>query len=225
MIMKKLGYLISMVSSLCLFPSCIKYHKVVTSEFPQGNETKDCREITHNNVRSQKIYSEFKTEALFDVLLLSDQTREAYAQNFAQRRGKDPQELLNREFEENKHWISFYVLAEIRDNTNPALNEKNSYWTLFLRTPNGKRIEPVSIKEVEIEPEYQRFFGYRFTPHKTVYLIKFPQQGLDNKNLVNPNDPITLVIASPTKEVPLVWDRKDYKKHAELLSDKDFYWC
>ncbi|MBX9830826.1 hypothetical protein K2X40_02630 [Candidatus Babeliales bacterium] len=228
MIIKKLGYLISLVGGLCLFSSCIKYHKVIKSEFPQGNENQDCREITHNNVRSQKIYNEFKTEALFDVLLLSDQTRTAYVKNFAQRRGKNQegyQQLLDREFEENKHWVSFYVLAEIRDNSNPSLNEENSYWTLSLQTPSGNRIEPTSIEEVDIEPEYQTFFNHRFTAHKTVYLVKFPQQDLDNKNLINPNDPITLVIASPTKELPLVWDRKDYKKHAELLSDKDFYWC
>lgn len=220
--------MLGIVSSLCFFSSCIKYHKVVKSEFPQGIEEQDCREITHNNVRSQKMYTEFKTEAVFDVLLLSDQTRTAFIQKFAQRRGKDRkaiQSLLEKEYEENADSISFYVLAEIKDNTNPALNEKNSYWTVALEASNGQRLEAESIQEIDIEPEYQIFFGYRFTPHKTVYLVKFPRESTDKTTIINSHEKITLVIASPTKEFPLTWDPKDYKKHAELLSDKDFYWC
>ena len=150
---------------ICLMPGCVPYHKLAKTEFPQGSEHKDKREMVHNYVRTAKVYDQFKTQAIFDAIWLSDEARTVYTELYSKRRGKDNgacEALLKRQLEENHHWISMYVLADIRHKTNVSLHDKNALWTLCLEAKNGERVEPISVKEVEVEPEYQSIFGHRF---------------------------------------------------------------
>jgi len=221
---------ISLVLSLALFvlPGCVKYYDVIKSEFPQAEEYEDHREIAHNYIRSKPLYSEFRTEAFFDVLWLSDEARSAYVDRLSTKRGHNQttrNTILKRHLEENKHWISFYVLADLRTNTHASMSEKNSYWTVYLKHADGTKIEPLEIKEVDVEPIYRGFFGYRFNQLKTAYNVKFPARDLDGKQYFSSKDPLTLVISSPHRSAPFVWDPKDFKRSEDLLPDEDYYWA
>ncbi len=213
---------------LVIFTSCIKYHKLLKNEFPQGDKQQDRREVAYNFLKTSKIYEEFNTQAIFYTLWLSDEVRTVYIHDYSERRGKDAavcEALVKRQLEENKHWISFYLQADIRDRQHVALNDKNSLWTLYLQTAQGKRVEPISIKIVELEPEYQRYFGHRYNPFKDTYLVRFPAQDLEGTVYMQADKVCMLFISSPSKKVAISWDKKDSKKHAELLKDEDFYWC
>ncbi|MFH0898848.1 MAG: hypothetical protein V1855_04680 [bacterium] len=227
-------YYLFCVIVLLLFPSCISYYKLSKKEFPQGDEFKDKREVTHNYVRGAKVLDQFSTQAIFNSLWLSNQTRTAYVDLYSRRRGKDTNKreaMLKRQLEENKHWMSFYVLTDIREVTQIGMGDKNSCWTMYLEvakkgaaTPVVK-LEPISIKEVDIEPEIQEFFGrQRFDSFKSSYLVKFPANGLDGQPYFQDGDTVTLVFGSVRKEARLVWDSSDLKKHGDLLKDEDFYW-
>lgn len=211
--------------ALMMLSSCVKYYEVIKSEVPQGEKLYDNRQITHNYVRSQRVMDQFITRAVFDVLWLSNETRRAYVDTVC--RSKPDAErsaMLKRQFEENNHWISFYVLADIRHDVYKSLNDQNSEWRLYLKLSDGKRIEPVSIQEHEIEAEYQQIFGYRFSLHKTGYLVKFSTKSPDGKPFISADDSITLVMASPDRMTNFVWNKNDFKESCELLADEDFYW-
>src|SRR5579862_7400654 len=115
--------------------SCVRYDKIVKSEFPQGTSYDDNRDVTYYNVRSVNLYEQFKKKAIFNALYLSDATRTKYVDVYTRKRGitgEAYKAMLNRNLEENKHWISFYLLADVRDKTYVSLSEKNSSWTLYL---------------------------------------------------------------------------------------------
>lgn len=213
---------------LLIFPSCIKYYKVIKNEFPQGKKHKDRREVAYNYLRTSKVYNQFTTQAIFHTLWLSNDVRSSYIDDFAQRRGKQQDArdaLLKRQLEENRHWISFYVLADLRNRQHVALNDKNAFWTMYLETQDGKRVEPISIKTIDLEPEYQRYFGHRYTPYKDMYLVRFPAKALNGREYLKRNDDsFKLIISSPYKRLEVEWQKKNRKKHAELLKDEDFYW-
>ncbi len=216
---------VSLLSCMLLcVTSCVKYYEVVKTEFPQGTAKKSPN-LVAQYLKSVSIYDQFKTRALFDVLWLSEVVRTEYVHRYAERRGKDAQahaELLNRQLEENKHWISCYLLADIRDRFNPRLNEKEALWSVYLRFTNGETIEPVSIKEVELESEYQNFFGSRFNPFKTVYLVKFPATNREGEAYpCSPGD-FVFVVAAPDREALVTWSPLHTAENKK--QDEDFYW-
>lgn len=229
--------------SLFFLPSCIKYHKLVESETHQGKDLTDNRAIAHRYVRSITIYDQFETKARFDALWLSDEVRMAYVERYCQRRGKSDEEadaILARQLEENKHSVSFYVLADIREKRNEMLSEKEPIWTMYLDC-DGRRASPENIKEIELEPEYQFFFGYRMESFKTAYLVKFPMRVVGTDVLWQEGAVVQLYFSSPTKTSSVRWNpeenrrffgslgeksEKKWKKaqNGKELKDEDFYW-
>ena len=213
---------------LMLFPSCIKYYELSKQEFPQGKEYKDEREVVANNLKTASIYDEFETRAIFDVLWLSDETRETYVDLHCKKRGKDKQAkqaLLRRQLEDNKHWTTFYILSDVRDKTHVSLTDKNSLWSLYLTTTDGQKITPVSIKESEVEPEYQSLFGPRFNSFKRAYMVKFPVSDLNGKPYLKEGESFKTVLSSPYKKREIVWREEDEENEGEkVLKNEDFYW-
>lgn len=220
-------YLFLAMGALVVLPSCIPYNKVVKSEFPQGESYDDNREITYHNVRSTTVYDEFTTKGIFHALRLSDQARTAYVDVHCRKRGiigEGKKAMLNRQLEENKHWISFYVLADIREKTYTSLSEKNSVWTVYLDVGNDINLAPESIKEVDLEPEYQAIFAHRFSLFKTAYLIKFPVTDGAGKHYDGDDVDLKLVVSSPYKKGELAWKQSDSIITEKLRKDEDFYW-
>ena len=192
-----------LVLILFLVPSCIKYYELSNIEFHQGHDHDDEREALDGNKKSVSIYDQFMTQAIFDVLYLADPVRMAYVDLHCEKKGLDSstkKTLQAREIELGKHWITFYVLADIRDKKHVALTDKNSSWSLFLRLKDNTDIAPLSIKEVDLEPEYQRLFGSMFTSFKRSYEVKFPAKDLNNNNYLRSNEPFRLFVSSAYKE-------------------------
>lgn len=227
MYLSKLFSRFLLISLMFLVPSCIKYHKILKKEFNQGQDHNDNREVAHNYIRSATVYDQFETRGIFNALWMADDVRAAYADVYCDKRGRSSEgkdALLKRLLEENKHWITFYMLADIRDRVHSSLSEKTPAWTMYLDVGNGEKIDPVSIKEVELDPEYQFFFGYRFNLSKVAYLVKFPAQDLSGVSYVKQGGKVNLVLSSVSKEVELVWDLSKIKKGEKLIKDEDFYW-
>ena len=241
-------FLVFVISSLVIFSGCIKYYKLAKSEFPQGKDHADKRTVVANTVRTARIYNEFSTKAIFMTLWLSDEAREAYVNMFCEKRGKDEQTreaMLARQIEENKHWITFYVLADIRDRTNISLTDRNPMWSMYLDVPGVEKVQPISIKEAEIDPEYQFIFGYRYNMFKRAYLVKFPATSLSGSAYLSKDAQFRLVFSSVYKEEDVKygkgWGEEDKDKEIifkhgkkvkiakrdkkeKMLKDDDFYW-
>lgn len=213
--------------TMLVFPGCIKYYELSTTEFPQGNEVARQSVLAANYLRSIKLYDQFQTIACFDMLWLSSDVRSYFAQRFCSKRGKDAESFKaveSRQQEETNHWIGFYVLSDIRSRAHVSLKEKNAAWTMYLTIDKKNKVEPLSIKEVELEPEYQAIFGHRFNSFKSVYLVKFPAYGLDGKPYIKtPKPSLILTVCGLQREGSAVWNKQTCSK-TTALKDEDFYW-
>lgn len=234
MMAKKLQVLIIrmiLMFLLCFnFSGCIKYYQMLPGEFPQGKEKQASVFLTTRYVKSARIYDQFVTSAIFDVLWLSDEVRAAYAKNHCSKRGvsvDDADACIARQCEENKHWSTFYVLADVRDRRGISLSDKNAPWAFYLSIGDYKT-EPLSVKEIELEPEFQRFFGQRFNLFKAAYVVKFPLRDAAGKHSAHKSEAINFVIESVDKSVTLTWKLNDNGQAVatkkKVLRDEDFYW-
>lgn len=178
-----------MLVMLFFMTSCVKYYDLITSEFPQGKDLPDKREIVARYMQTATVYDEFQTVAVFNALWLSYEVRAAYVDVYCSKRGLSPderEEMLKRQLEENKYWVSFYVLADVRSKTNASLSDQNPMWTLHLKLGEYETLVPESIKEVDLDPELQLLFGSRFNLFKTAYLVKFPLQPVPSTSTTEP---------------------------------------
>ena len=218
------------IFALGFVPGCIKYHETLPTEFPQGNVKKDNRDITANYVKSVCIYDQFVTRAIFDALWLSDDVRIAYANMYCSKRGKsadDTEAFITRQREENNHWTTFYVLADVRDRQGTSLSDKNAPWTFYLKIGDYKAAA-LSVKELDLEPEFQALFGKHYNSFKTAYMVKFPVRDVGQARESKKAEAVQFVIESVDKSVVLEWspvDAKDTKSKEKVLRDEDFYWC
>lgn len=208
--------------------SCIKYHELATSEFPQGQRCDDKQAVCAAYSRQAPVYKEFETQAWFDLLWLSDSVRTAYVDVYCSKRGwsaDKKEEMLKRQLEENRHWLSFYVLAEVPDRTYAALNDPNALWTFSALVDNNEKIVPEPIKDVDLEPEFQLLFGSKFNSLKTAYILKFPiTPDIADALSKGQFKKVQLVIQSIHKKIDVVWDKKSLVQTKKVVRDEDFYW-
>ena len=217
----------SILVCMVLLPGCIKYYDLAESEFQQAPKEPDHRAVAHAFKRSKTVYDEFETKAAFDALWLSDDVRTAYVQMYAKKRGisaEAKEELLKRQLEENRHWLAFYVLADVRERGAGALGDSTTAWTMFASI--DKQHLPVeSVKEYDLEPEYQLLFGSTSMNFKTCYLVKFAIQPLVASKIGRQAfKHLHLTIGSPKCKAVLEWHPEQLKPNKELVSDEDFYW-
>jgi hypothetical protein len=225
---KELIRLVVLVSCVVL-PGCVKYYQTIPTEFPQGEVTESHAQITEKYVKSATVLDQFTTKAVFDAVWMSDQMRTFYADAHCTKRGivnDAKEEFLKRQLEENRHWVAFYVLADVRDKNCPSLSEPNAAWTVSLRVDGKHIFSPERVKEVELDQEIQHCFGSRFIPAKTAYLVKFPIPS-DVAELIARDafKTIELVLSSMAKKTTLCWQRDILKtSHKVVTSNEDFYW-
>lgn len=201
--MKKVR-IVFLVMILCLLSGCGRLIDWSKCLFYQGVQFDNNQSVAKDYLRSGSIYDQLSTAAIFDALWLSDAVRTEYAHLYSFRRGKDENHMnifLQRQLEENNHFIMFYVLSlyEIH------LTEYNARWSLFLQV-NGHILEPIEIKAVELPQEYKYFFGRRFTRFKAAYVVKFnAHDKITHEKLVKPGTIMHLYFRSAKRELMLSW--------------------
>jgi len=194
-------------------------------EVPQVEYYEPSYKVLRQYLRSLTLYEGFETRAHFDVLWMSDDIRCMYAALRAQKVGYNKEEhdaFLLRQLEENRHWIQFYLLAEVHDLFRVSLGEKNSAWSFYLESEKGVRVMPLELKEVDLEPEIRALFGNTYVPSKKVYRLKFAANDLIGKPYFVVNDKLTLVCAGSGMAGAFVWNipaiiqREELKKRHVL---------
>jgi len=189
---------------LCFLPGCGKVIDWGKDSFHQGEQLQTSREHSQKYIHSVTVYNQFTTKAKFDAMWLSDAVRTDYADLHALKYGKNEEQkkkFLRRQLEENKHFISFYVLSlyEI------SLGDANSQWSVLLRI-GANNYAPIEVKTVDLSPEYIHIFGKRFNRFKVAYSIKFDARDIEDQSLITlDTDKISLYFRSVEKEVSLVW--------------------
>jgi len=190
---------------MMLLPGCARIIDWGKSQFNQGDELNVNAEKVRTYIRSLKIYDQMSTAGIFDVLWLSDTVRTEYAHVHAYKEGRDHDRttaFLRRQLEENRHYISFYVLVPYYIKLGSMIDDN---WSLFLKIDDYV-VHPVECKTVELSPEYQLFFCKRFNRFKTAYSVKFDAKDRDKNNIITPATQVmTLCFRSTNKQANLVW--------------------
>ncbi len=225
--LKNMARFMGLAGILLVTTSCIKYHDVVRSEFPQGTKRESIADVATAYRRMATVYDEFQTKGVFNALWLSDVVRTTYVKLYGDKRGMSAEaqeEMLKRQLEENKHWVALYVLSDIRDKLYTSLTDQTALWSLYLSLDGTHKVAPESIKEVELEPEIQRFFGSSYSFFKGVYLVKFAvNEELAAKIARNEIAEMRLMVNSSYKTCWMSWTPHDTKPK-KAFEDEDFYW-
>lgn len=173
--------------------------------FYQGEDVKKYSQVSRDYLRSVVAYDQFMTQAVFDAIWLSDAVRTAYVDLFALRTGKSDEQknmLLRRELEENNHYITFYVLSLY----NIPLGDPLGDWSVYLKIDDAI-YQPTEIKYVDLNSEFQSFFGRFFSRFKTPYQVKFDARDVDCNPIITPKvNRVQLYFRSIKKEVQLTWN-------------------
>lgn len=172
--------------------------------FYQGIELKDETERARSFIRSVTIYDQLSTDIMVDALWLSDEVRTAYVKLHARLHcftDERMRALLRRQFEENKHFIVFYVLVP----RSVALDDEHVGWGLSLCVGDVQE-GPIEVKLIDLGPEYEDILGKVLTRFKAVYQVKFEALDAEDKPLVTPQTTsFSLYVRSTKKEAVLVW--------------------
>ncbi len=190
--------------AMLFLPGCSKIVQWGKDSFAQGQKVPDYTVVPREYIRSAIIYDQFKTQALFDVLWLSDEVRNAYVDTHIMRTGKSSEQkelLLRRELEENNHYVTFYVLSL----HSISLIDPQPLWITSLKV-DDEVYQPVEIKYIDISPEYILFFGKKMSGFKVAYQLKFDAHTVDGDPILSEGDHILkLYFRSPEKELYVTW--------------------
>lgn len=191
--------------AVVLLPGCGRLIDWGKDQIYQGQDCDTSNKRVKDYIRCIKVYDQFTTRGIFDAIWLGDEVRKAYADLYAFRQGKSEEHskaFLRRQLEENKHYISFYVLSLYE----VPLGEPSSEWNLILEVDECE-FAPVEMKKVELPHEYRIFFGDHFTRFKEAYLVKFNARNVDDDLIIGPDtESFELKFRAVDRRVGLCWD-------------------
>lgn len=209
------------LSAVLLLSGCGAIIDWSKKSFKQGVPLETNRDEVEKYIRAETVYDQFDTQARFVALWLNDEVRTEYAKLHGRSRGSSPEQdeiLIRRQLEENKHFITFYVLswAEI------PLGEPESEWHLFLKINDTTVIVPTDVKIVDLPNEYKFFLGKHYTRFKIAYRVLFDAKDLEDRCLIDATTQnLTLVIRSIYKEVMLDWQTSSDLLHCNKGKDSE----
>lgn len=132
--------------------------------------------LRNDYIRTLRLYDQFTTLGLFDVLWLSDEIRTIYSKEQAALFGwsdAEYQTFLQKQLAKNDSEISFYILASTPHVQDIMLTEDATPWTMYLRI-DGVNYHPKSLEYIEdLTQPYKSFFGKRYTMFRSIYLLSF----------------------------------------------------
>jgi hypothetical protein len=194
---------------LFILPGCTPMIEWGKHTFYQGDSLEKKTDRAQSYIRSVNAYDQFATIARFDALWLSPEVRNLYIDLVARTGGKNDDQkkvLLNRQQDELKHFITFYILSPY----DITLGENSSRWGLFLSI-DGVPHNPIEIKIVELSPIYSSFFADRQMRFCASYQVKFDALDPQNQPIVtDATKELTLYFRSLEKELKLSWSLADF---------------
>lgn len=213
-------YRIGMVIYLIGLSGCGHIIRWAEGNFYQGENMVPLTKIPQQAIRSVCIHNQFTIAATIEAMWLSDEVRTAYAEVYGIKNGKSDamtKAFLRRQLEENKHFISFYVLT----NFSLSIGDQNNKWAIFLQSGDAI-LSPNEIRVTELTPEFQIFFGKRFNRFKSIYLVKFNAKTAEGKPFItDTSQTMELYFRSIEKEAVLSWPVTGAPESADVAQEAE----
>lgn len=189
---------------LVFLSGCTRIANWAQCNFYQGQQAVIDTAPVRSYIQSLTLYDQFTTVAQFDVLWLSDAVRTEFVQTQAHSLGKTKEQtdmLLQRQIDENNHFITFFVLTPY----DMVLGEPNAEWMLFLEIHQTTFV-PIEIKKIELSPIYQFYLGKKYNRFKNVYQVKFDARNAQDAPIITSDtEHIALHFRSTQKEGMVCW--------------------
>ncbi len=233
---KKLSIL-GLFCMLLILSACVKTYDLLNTEFPQDHYPLINKASTIKDVlRSATVYDEFETVATFDVLWFSNAVASKYAELYGKKRGENEQKITARArqlHEENTRKLTFYVLADVREETHDELSDPKPVWSMCLQRRDRQPLVPETINIIyELEPEIAYLFGPLVNDFKMIYEVTF---SIDSLTTWKTDEPILFVFRSVERAVTFVFNAPVGTKEVNVTGalgytkepgaqDDDFYW-
>ena len=175
--------------------------------FDQGEKVSVPIEVVRRQIKTLRLYKEFTTRGIFDVLWLSDGVRRTYAQMYAHKHGFSDaafRAFENEQLALNTHHLVFYVLAYQQQP--PAkikiLNANDSWWSAYVEFA-GQMYQPSAICVVDLPVEYRILFGKRFNRYQTYYQVTFAVPNA--RELVSRGNALHITLSAAQRKGTLVF--------------------
>ncbi len=160
------------------------------------------KKLVKKYLKSVRVYDQFDTIAIFDVLWLSNDIRGVYSHLHTTMSGIHKEAstaFLRRQFKANEHYLIFYILST----DDIVLNAIPAPWMIHIKL-GEKTYTPLEVKSLEMSPEYKTIFGSLLTNHKRPYEVKFDRKDPDGKDIMNTDiKTMTFSMSSPSHYVSL----------------------
>ena len=199
-----------------LLPGCVnQYTNWAKRTFPQGCELEQYECCVEPFLKRVKLYDQFQTLGIFDVLWLANPVRKAYVDLTAEKYCKSEREyekLLHDELAKNHDLITFYLLIE-KEYTIRGLKElgdqDDAMWGVCLEIDDTV-LHPIALEKIDLSPEYRTLFGERVRSYKNrlkqAYRISFDAYGVPGQPFIHEDaDRMKLVLNTTTKQVCVEW--------------------
>ncbi len=210
--MKKIRMMVQVSGALfagLFLMGCVdRSYKMIGKECPQVFKYEPPHGTLKQYLHSITLYEGYETRAHFDVLCMSQRMRAIYAALKSARVGNDEARhaaLLKQQYVEHEQHMTLYVLVQIADPTFVSLSDKNSAWSLFITTAAGKKIKPLAIKEMDLDPEIKALFGHRYIPFKKSYKVDFPIVDIGGYRYLSSDEECILSLAGPGMSGMITW--------------------
>jgi hypothetical protein len=200
--------------AICFFSGCRRYYDWGKTFFVQADE----RKLNDAGIKQYHTYMTahqgFETVGWFDILWMSDPVWDWYRSQLGQRYGMKENEVFDLQVEqdvETSSYITFYVLmSQPNVPTDPLkrlATNTPSQWAITLEV-DGKEYQAKEIKQVDLAPELQQFFGFHYNRYRNVYRVKFARHNADQADLLDAED-MELKFRSVKHEIDFVWDHEE----------------
>ena len=194
---------VTLLLGLSVLPACDRGAVEWVEDTFEQSKTHDVdKKMVKKYLKSVRVYDQFDTIAIFDVLWLSNDIRSTYSSLHSTMAGMSKEAsiaFLRRQLKATEHYVNFYILST----DNIVLNATPAPWMVTLKV-GEKKYAPLEIKVLDMSPEYKTIFGSLLTNHKRPYEIKFDRKDADGKDIMSPAiDHMTLSMSSPTHYVDI----------------------
>jgi hypothetical protein len=165
--------------------------------------------VLGNWTRSVERFDGLETDALVAATYFSEPIVRAYAGEKARAESLPAEEaagLLETMLADRAQVIRFRVAFYTVDRAWNDLDKVPSSWRLYLVTPSGAKVEPLSVTRQKVDPASEALYFPQTSPWTVTYVADFPRQDADGKPLISETDgEFRLLVAGAKARAELVW--------------------
>lgn len=220
--MKRFITIVGIAALLVGFSGCSRYVTWPADVFFQGTCEDQLCACIKNYLRSIRMYDQFSTRGLFDILWLSDQVQEAFVLTRASKKHLMPEQtalLRERERKAFDGYTVVYMFAPLAYDSASSLTHPQSRWSVVLARGDSI-IQPYDIINIELGPEYRACIPAHCMRARTAYQVRFAGAPL-------PAEYMKIIISDATCKASAEWKFDacgaicvpELKRHAAIAYD------